>query len=144
MSKSRARSNPKHPTLSIARVDGRKTIAEARLERFANRTRHRRYTVEFTCPEFTCICPASGFPDFATLYIKYVPREWCVELKSLKLYINQFRDQGIFHEDVSNRILDDLVKLLDPWQMEVVGDFNVRGNIKTIIRAEHRRVDAGP
>jgi 7-cyano-7-deazaguanine reductase len=121
------------------RPDGAQVIESARLERFPNRTKHRKYTVEFTCPEFTCVCPASGFPDFATLYIKYVPKDWCVELKSLKLYINQFRNQGIFHEDVSNRILDELVDLLDPWEMEVVGDFNVRGNIKTIVRAHHTR-----
>lgn len=114
-------------------------IREAKLMRFANRTHVRRYTVEFTCPEFTCVCPASGFPDFATIFIKYVPREWCVELKSLKLYINQFRDRGIFHEDVANVILDDLVALLDPWEMEVVGDFSVRGNIKTVVRARHER-----
>ena len=124
-------------TLSTTRPDGARIIAEAKLVRFANRTTHRRYTVEFSCPEFTCVCPASGFPDFATIDIKYVPKDWCVELKSLKLYINQFRDRGIFHEDVVNVILDDLVKLLQPWEMEVVGDFNVRGNIKTIIRARH-------
>lgn len=121
------------------RPDGAKTIAEARLMRFANRVSVRRYTVEFSCPEFTCVCPASGFPDFATIQIKYVPREWCVELKSLKLYLNQYRDRGIFHEDVVNVILDDLVKLLDPWEAEIVGDFNVRGNIKTIVRARHDR-----
>ena len=120
------------------RPDGRKIIAEAKLERFENRTKHRRYEVEFSCPEFTCVCPASGFPDFATIHIRYVPRNWCVELKSLKLYINQFRDRGIFHEDVANVILDDLVKLLDPWEMDVTGDFNVRGNIKTVVRARHR------
>jgi len=124
-------------TLKTTRPNGSKIIAEARLQRFGNRTKHRRYSVEFNCPEFTCVCPASGFPDFATLNIRYVPKDWCVELKSLKLYINQFRDRGIFHEDVSNLILDDLVKLLDPWEMEVVGDFNVRGNIKTIVRAKH-------
>lgn len=112
-------------------------IREAKLLRFANRTTVRRYNIEFNCPEFTCICPVSGFPDFATITIKYIPKDWCVELKSLKLYFNQFRDQGIFHEDVSNRILDDLVELLDPWEMEVIGDFAVRGNIKTIVRAKH-------
>jgi 7-cyano-7-deazaguanine reductase len=124
--------------LSNERPDGRKQISEARLERFPNRTLHRKYVVEFTCPEFTCVCPASGFPDFATIHIKYVPKDWCVELKSLKLYINQFRDRGIFHEDVANVILDDLVKLLDPWEMNVVGDFSVRGNIKTVVRARHQ------
>ena len=122
------------------RPDGRQMIREAKLERFPNRTKVRRYVVEFTCPEFTCMCPVTGFPDFATIIIKYQPRDYCVELKSLKLYINQFRDQGIFHEDVSNRILDDLVELLDPWEMEVVGDFSVRGNIKTVIRANHVRI----
>lgn len=125
--------------LSNLRPDGARAIKEAKLMRFANRTKVRRYTVEFNCPEFTCVCPASGFPDFATLTIRYVPREWCVELKSLKLYINQFRDRGIFHEDVTNVILDDLIALLDPWEIEVIGDFNVRGNIKTIIRAKHER-----
>lgn len=114
-------------------------IREAELERFENRTKHRRYTVEFSCPEFTCICPRSGFPDFATLHIKYVPDQWCVELKSLKLYINKYRDMGVFHEDVVNVIMDDLVELLDPFALEITGDFNVRGNIKTIIRAEHKK-----
>jgi 7-cyano-7-deazaguanine reductase len=130
--------------LKTARADGRRLIRDARLVRFANRTKHRRYAVEFTCPEFTCVCPASGFPDFATIFIKYVPRDWCVELKSLKLYINRFRDQGVFHEDVVNVILDDLVRLLDPWEMEVVGDFNVRGNIKTVVRARHAREERNP
>jgi 7-cyano-7-deazaguanine reductase len=81
----------------------------------------------------------SGFPDFATIHIQYVPKEWCVELKSLKLYMNKFRDRGIFHEDVVNVILDDIVQLLDPWEAEVIGDFNVRGNIKTVVRAKHKR-----
>lgn len=118
---------------------GEKIIRENKLERFENRTLVRRYTVEFTCPEFTCLCPRSGFPDFATIRIRYVPHKWCVELKSLKLYINQFRDQKIFHEDVTNLILQNLVDLLDPWEIEVVGDFNVRGNIKTVITSKHAK-----
>ena len=126
-------------TLSNLRPDGARMIREAKLMRFENRTQVRRYTIEFSCPEFTCVCPASGFPDFATVHIKYIPRKWCVELKSLKLYINQFRDRGIFHEDVVNVILDDMVKLLDPWEMTVVGDFSVRGNIKTVVTAAHTR-----
>ncbi|MGE0616724.1 MAG: preQ(1) synthase [Bacteriovoracia bacterium] len=123
----------------IQRAKGRAMIKNAKLVSFPNRTQVRRYWIEFSTPEFTCYCPMSGFPDFATLNIKYVPREKCVELKSLKLYINSFRDKGIFHEDVVNHILDDLVALLDPWEIHVVGDFNVRGNIKTIVRAEHVR-----
>lgn len=118
---------------------GQKAIDESQLERFANRTRHRSYTINFTCPEFTCICPRSGFPDFATIYIKYVPDEWCVELKSLKLYINKFRQEKVFHEDVTNRILDGLVELLDPLEMEVKADFNVRGNIHTVVTAQHKK-----
>jgi 7-cyano-7-deazaguanine reductase len=132
---------PKKMSIALRneRPDGAQLIEEAKLERFKNRTTHRKYWVEFSCPEFTCVCPASGFPDFATINIRYQPRDWCVELKSLKLYINKFRNQGVFHEDAVNMILDDMVKLLDPWHMEVVGDFNVRGNIKTVVRAEHEK-----
>ena len=119
--------------------DAELAIKNNKLERFENRTRVRRYEVAFTCPEFTCVCPRSGFPDFATIKIRYIPDQWCVELKSLKLYINSFRDQKVFHEDVTNVILDDLKELLDPWWIEVVGDFNVRGNIKTVITAEHQK-----
>lgn len=118
---------------------GDKMIEEAKLERFENRTKHRDYKVDFTCPEFTCLCPRSGFPDFATISISYFPDDWCVELKSLKLYINKFRDDRVFHEDVTNRILDDLVELLDPKKIQVVADFNVRGNIHTVISAEHTK-----
>jgi 7-cyano-7-deazaguanine reductase len=118
---------------------GEVAIRNNQLEAFENRTLVRRYTIEFTCPEFTCVCPRSGFPDFATIRIKYVPHKMCVELKSLKLYINGFRDKKIFHEDVTNQILDDLVKLLDPWEIEVIGDFNVRGNIHTVITSKHSK-----
>ncbi len=135
----RSRGTGHDMALKLSRADGERAIREAKLLRFPNRTQVRKYTVEFTIPEFTCICPVSGFPDFATISIKYVPREFCVELKALKLYINQFRDRGIFHEDVPNKILNDLVELLDPWEMEVVGDFSVRGNIKTVVRARHDR-----
>src|ERR1700750_1750222 len=116
--------------MSNEKLYGELAIENSELERFENRTQVRKYSIEFSCPEFTCVCPRSGFPDFATIHIKYVPHKFCVELKSLKLYINKFRNEKIFHEDVTNLILDDLVKLLDPWEMEVVGDFSVRGNIK--------------
>lgn len=139
MKKASAKSSKTNYTIMNARPDGREMIKNARLERFENRTQVRRYWVDFIIPEFTCMCPVTGFPDFATITIKYQPRKYCVELKSLKLYINQFRDRGIFHEDVSNVILDDLIALLDPWEMEIVGDFSMRGNIKTIVRANHLR-----
>lgn len=116
---------------------GQKMIEENKLEVFENRTQVRRYSVSFECPEFTCLCPRSGFPDFANIKIKYIPHQKCVELKSLKLYINSFRNKSVFHEDVVNVILQDLVDLLDPWEIEVVGDFNVRGNIKTVVSAKH-------
>lgn len=116
-------------------------IENAQLERFENRNKHRDYEVDFTCPEFTCLCPRSGFPDFATIHINYWPDEWCVELKSLKLYINKFRDERVFHEDVTNRILDDLVKLLNPKHITVEADFNVRGNIHTMITASYSQGD---
>jgi 7-cyano-7-deazaguanine reductase len=116
---------------------GEIAIENNKLESFENRNPDRDYEVEFTCPEFTCICPRSGFPDFATIHILYIPKKKCVELKSLKLYINQFRDMKVFHEDVTNMILDDLVKLLDPKFIEVIADFNVRGNIHTLVTARH-------
>ena len=96
--------------------------------------------ISFSCPEFTAICPFSDFPDFATIKIDYVPNERCVELKSLKLYINAFRSVKIFHEHVVNRILADFVSACDPQSVEIEGDFNIRGNIKTVIRAKYRRV----
>jgi 7-cyano-7-deazaguanine reductase len=116
---------------------GAKMIAESTLEAVENDNPGRDYEIDFTIPEFTCLCPQSNFPDFATIRIHYVPDRKLVELKSLKLYINRFRDQEMFHETAVNRILDDLVGLLDPRHMEVVGDFNVRGNIKTVITARH-------
>lgn len=112
-------------------------IENAELEAFENRTKDRRYTIEFTCPEFTCLCPRSGFPDFATIYIKYIPDQKCVELKSLKLYINKFRNVGVYHEDVTNTIMTDLINLLDPHELDVTADFTVRGNIHTVIKAKH-------
>lgn len=118
---------------------GETAVDEAKLERFENRTTVRRYEVAFTCPEFTCLCPRSGFPDFATIRIKYVPDKYCVELKSLKLYINGFRNKKVFHEDVTNNIIQDLITLLDPHEIEVVGDFTVRGNIHTVVTAKHSK-----
>ena len=99
----------------------------------------REIKINFEIPEFTAICPFSDFPDFATIRIEYVPNERCVELKSLKLYINSFRDVKIFHEHVINVILEDFVRACDPLSVEIEGDFNVRGNIKTTVRASYRK-----
>jgi 7-cyano-7-deazaguanine reductase len=107
------------------------------LETFENPTPARDYTIEFTCPEFTCLCPRTGQPDFATFHIRYVPDRLCVELKSLKLYLWSFRGEGHFHEAVTNRILDDLVAATSPRRMTVVGDFMVRGGIHTVVTADY-------
>lgn len=111
------------------------------LESFPNPETGRRYSIEFACPEWTALCPKSGFPDFGTITIRYEPRESCVELKSLKLYINSYREMRIFHEGAVNKILTDLVAATKPWWMEISGDFNVRGNIKTIIKCQWRARD---
>jgi 7-cyano-7-deazaguanine reductase len=103
----------------------------------------RKVKVRFELPEFTCICPFSDFPDFATLRIEYVPNERCVELKSLKLYINSFRGVKIFHEHVINIILEDFVAACDPLRVEIEGDFNVRGNIKTTVGGKYKKQEIG-
>lgn len=108
------------------------------LEFFENPNPEREYEIRFECPEFTCLCPKTGQPDFATIRIHYVADARCVELKSLKLYLWSFRDEGHFHEAVTNRILDDLVALLSPRRMRVEGDFWVRGGIRTTVVCEHK------
>jgi 7-cyano-7-deazaguanine reductase len=107
------------------------------LETFAYEFPGRAIWVEFEMPEFTAICPFSDFPDFAVIRLKYIPNESCIELKSLKLYINSFRDIKIFHEHVINIILEDFVAACDPLKAEIEGDFHVRGNIKTVVRASY-------
>jgi 7-cyano-7-deazaguanine reductase len=113
------------------------TRPDRALETFANPSPGRDYEISFEAPEFTCVCPRTGQPDFATLRIRYVPDELCVELKSLKLYLWSFRDEGHFHEAVTNRILDDLVAALAPRRMTIEADFNVRGGIHTVVTASH-------
>ena len=107
------------------------------LQSFNNPAPERDYEIKFECPEFTCLCPKTGQPDFATIRIQYVPAELCVELKSLKLYLWSFRDEGHFHEAVTNQILDQLVAATQPGYMRVEGDFMVRGGIHTVVVAEH-------
>jgi 7-cyano-7-deazaguanine reductase len=107
------------------------------LDTFANPAADRDYEISFDCPEFTCLCPLTGQPDFAHFHITYIPDARCLELKSLKLYLWSFRDEGAFHEAVTNEILDDLVQACAPRMMEVVGDWFVRGGITTQVRATH-------
>jgi 7-cyano-7-deazaguanine reductase len=109
----------------------------AALETFPNPEPGRDYTIVHTCPEFTAVCPKTGQPDFGTIRITYVPDRTCVELKSLKLYLNGYRDRGIYYEAVTNAILDDLVRALRPRRIVVEGDFHVRGGISSVVRAEH-------
>jgi len=107
------------------------------LETFPNPNPERDYHVHFVCPEFTCLCPMTGQPDFATIDIDYVPDRLCVELKSLKLYLWSYRDEGTFHEAVTNKIASDLVAALSPRHLTVTGRFNVRGGIETSVTVTH-------
>ena len=113
------------------------TAPSKTLETFPNPQPDRDYTIRMRIPEFTCLCPKTGQPDFATLHLEYVPDRSCVELKSLKLYVWSFRNEGAFHEAVTNRILDDLVAAVAPRWMRVEGDSNVRGGIHTVVACEH-------
>ncbi len=111
---------------------------EARLEAFPNPKPTRPYTILFDCPEFTCLCPITGQPDFGHLTIEYVPGPLCLESKSLKLYLFSFRNHGAFHEAIVNRILDDLVQTIRPRWLKITGAFNRRGGIAITVTAEHR------
>ncbi|GAC1544988.1 MAG: NADPH-dependent 7-cyano-7-deazaguanine reductase QueF [Myxococcales bacterium] len=129
--KSRVEATPKD-------LSPRSVTAPSRtLETFPDLNPGRAYEIRFDCPEFTCLCPMTGQPDFATIRIAYVPGALCVELKSLKLYLWSFRNEGAFHEAVTNRILDDLVSALAPRSAEAVGDFLVRSGLYTVITARH-------
>ncbi len=118
---------------------GERLIAEGELITFPNPRPGRRYDIHITLPEFTCKCPFSGYPDFATIYLSYVPDQTVVELKALKLYINSYRDRYISHEESVNQILDDFVASCDPLEVSVKGDFTPRGNVHTVIEARHQK-----
>lgn len=120
------------------------TVPSTELETFPNPNPGRDFVIRMRMPEFTCLCPKTGQPDFATLYLEYIPEALCVELKSLKLYIWSFRDQGTFHEAVTNKILDDLVALMQPRYARLTSDFGVRGGIFTHVVAEHRAAGWAP
>lgn len=110
-----------------------------KLETFPNKHPGRRYTVTLLCPEFTCLCPITGQPDFATITIRYIPDQRIIESKSLRLYLWSYRQQGAFHEHVTNQILDDLVEALSPLYCHVSGEFNVRGGISIVVDAEYEK-----
>lgn len=111
------------------------------LETFENSYPNREYVIEIVCPEFTSVCPKTGQPDFGTLTFQYIPNKLCVELKSLKLYLQQFRNQGIFYENITNRILDEMVELLQPRWMKLVASFTPRGGISTSVTVEFPRTE---
>ena len=116
-----------------------KRLKTPKIEVWRNQYPDRDYTINIDIPEFTCICPKTGLPDFARITIRYIPDKWCVELKSLKYYTFFYRDIGIFNEHVVNKILDDIVKACSPRWAEVIGEFNPRGGITTSVRAEYRK-----
>ena len=107
------------------------------IETFANPRPGREYEIRFDCPEFTCLCPLTGQPDFATFTITYIPDELCIELKSLKMYLWSFRDEGAFHEKVTNQIADDIIAAIKPRRLRVEGDFAIRGGIGTVVVVDH-------
>ncbi len=115
---------------------GAKALESAELLGWENPSQERDYDIEISFPEFTCLCPRSGYPDFATIHIHYTPDKKIVELKALKLYLNSFRDRAISHEASTNLIFEELNALLSPKRLEVTGDFNVRGNVKTVIKVQ--------
>lgn len=121
---------------------GERAIAEGELITFPNPRPGRCYTIQISLPEFTCKCPFSGYPDFATIHVTYVPNQRVVELKAIKLYINSYRDRYISHEESVNQILDDLVAACDPLEMTVKGDFTPRGNVHTVVDVQYRKDEA--
>ncbi len=109
------------------------------IEFFTNVFQNKEYTVNFSIPEFTAICPKTGLPDFGTIHISYIPNEKCIELKSLKEYILFFRNVGIFHENVVNKVVEDIIKHIDPLFLKVFGDFNIRGGVKTTVERTYKK-----
>lgn len=118
---------------------GEEAIASVRLTTFPNPRPGRIYNVHITLPEFSCKCPFSGYPDFATIYLSYVPNEVLVELKAIKLYINSYRDRYISHEESVNQILDDFVAAANPLSVHIKGDFNPRGNVHTVVEVNYEK-----
>ncbi len=128
-------------TTAAAVKYGERAIANCELVTFPNPRPGRRYEVSITLPEFTCKCPFSGYPDFATIYMTYVPNQKVIELKAIKLYINNYRDRYISHEESANQILDDFVAACDPLEMTIKADYQPRGNVHTVVTVSHKRAD---
>jgi len=137
MDESRSEANPLTEGLTLLGHEVRQPVRQ--LETFPNTHPERRYTVKLDCPEFTCVCPMTGQPDFATISIRYVPDQKIVESKSLKLYLWSYRNEGVFHEHVTNQILDDLVAALEPHFCEVISAFAVRGGIALTVEAQYTK-----
>lgn len=116
-----------------------RNLKTPKIEVWKNQYPDKKYMINLTISEFTCICPKTGLPDFATIYVNYNPKEWCIELKSFKLYLIWYRDVGIFHEHVVNKILEDFVRACQPSFCEVIGEFNTRGGIQTKVQASYDR-----
>jgi 7-cyano-7-deazaguanine reductase len=131
--------SPESPSSSSEMKYGERNIAEGQLITFPNPRPGRRYTINILLPEFTCKCPFSGYPDFATIAIHYVPNERVVELKAIKLYINGYRDRYISHEEAVNQILDDFIAACDPLEVTIKGDFSPRGNVHMVVEVHHHR-----
>jgi 7-cyano-7-deazaguanine reductase len=129
------RATTKDPAEGLTILKKKAAAPSKKLEAFPNRSPDRRYTVTLVCPEFTCVCPLTGQPDFGTITIQYVPDRKILESKSLKLYLWSYRQEGTFHEHVTNRILEDVVKALDPWHCKVTGAFHARGGISITVEA---------
>lgn len=116
-----------------------RALKTPKIDIWKNQYKDRDYTITLENPEFTCVCPKTGLPDFATISIQYTPGEWCVELKSFKMYMLFYRNIGIFHEHVINKILDDFVKSCKPRKLYIKGEFNTRGGIKTVVESEYKK-----
>lgn len=127
------------PAENLEMKYGERNIAQGQLITFPNPRVGRRYNISITLPEFTCKCPFSGYPDFASIHINYVPNERVVELKAIKLYINSYRDRYISHEESVNQILDDFIAACDPLEVTIKGDFSPRGNVHTVVEVHHQK-----
>lgn len=121
------------------RQDDIRAMKMPEIETWENQYPDKEYTINMTIPEFTCVCPKTGLPDFATFQLSYVPAKDCIELKSFKEYMTAYREVGIFHEHVTNKILEDLVRICKPRRMELTGDFNTRGGIHTVVNAKYEK-----